>query len=169
MTTRASEFSAHTFRLSLIHVSYQDQKYPMHTANLGWDFSIPFPESFDQYLSGGLSYSFGSQASGSGHLGGNSDQIDGMVWPEATSAFYLSSVLQQLANPGSPTATDRNMLSGAVTTHTINVLSGNWKRGDRTAAVGTNFMYTSLPLTPSPIIHNLASLGDFISNPYACF
>lgn len=134
----------------MIHVSYQDQKYPIHTANLNSDFSIPFPESFDQYLPGSLSYGFGNQeprpgsGSGAGFLDGNIDEIDGMIWPEATSAFYLSNVLQQLASPSAPTANDRNMLSGAITAHTISILSGNWGRGDRTAAVGTNFMYNPL-------------------------
>ncbi|KAK3341289.1 hypothetical protein B0T25DRAFT_336947 [Lasiosphaeria hispida] len=132
----------------LVHVSYQDQKYPMHAANLHWDFSIPFPESFDQYLPGSLTFGFqgqgqssGSSSSSSiGYLDANIDHIDGMVWPEATSAWYLSNVLQQLGSPTPATAADRNMLSGAITAHTINVLSGNWKRGDRTAAVGTNFI-----------------------------
>jgi hypothetical protein len=125
----------------------------MHTANLHWDFSIPFPESFDQYLSGSLGIDFGAQGSGSRtgapFLDANIDRIDGIVWPEATSAWYLSSVLQQLTRPTPPTADDRNMLSGAITAHTINILSSNWKRGDRTAAVGTNFMYTSSPLAPA--------------------
>ncbi|KAK1755262.1 hypothetical protein QBC47DRAFT_212792 [Echria macrotheca] len=134
----------------LIHVSYQDQKYPMHTANIHSSFSIPFPESFDQYLPNSLSFGFGGQGSASGSasasgsravfLDSNTDQIDGMVWPEATSAFYLSSVLQQLTSPSPPIPNDRNMLSGAITAHTINLLSGNWGRGGRTAAVGTNFI-----------------------------
>ncbi|KAK0631715.1 hypothetical protein B0T14DRAFT_559472 [Immersiella caudata] len=127
----------------LIHVSYQDQKYPMHTTNLHWDFSIPFPESFDQYLPGSVGLGFGNQVGGSAEgtfLDANIDQIDGIVWPEATSAWYLSNVLQQLSSPNLPSSADRNMLSGAITAHTINMLSSNWKRGDRTAAVGTNFI-----------------------------
>jgi hypothetical protein len=135
----------HKFLHSLIHVSYQDQKYPMHTANLHWDFSIPFPESFDQYLPGSV---FGSQAPGSGtvFLDANTEHVDGIVWPEATSAWYLSNVLQQLSSPSAPNPTDRNIISGAITAHTINMLSSNWKRGDRSVAVGTNFMYNPSPL-----------------------
>jgi hypothetical protein len=120
----------------------------MHTANLHWDFSIPFPESFDQYLPGSVGLGFGNQAGGPAggtFLDANIDQIDGIVWPEATSAWYLSNVLQQLSSPNPPSPADRNMLSGAITAHTINMLSSNWKRGDRAAAVGTNFMYNSSP------------------------
>jgi len=125
----------------------------MHTANLHYDFSIPFPESFDQYLLGSMGIGFGGHAggavagSGAPFLDANIDQIDGIVWPEATSAWYLSNVLHQLSSPTTPTTADRNMLSGAITAHTINMLSSNWKRGDRTAAVGLNFMYNSLPPT----------------------
>ncbi|KAK0746420.1 hypothetical protein B0T18DRAFT_390872 [Schizothecium vesticola] len=128
----------------LVHVSYQDQKYPMHTANLHWDFTIPFPESLDQYLPGSSVFGLGQASSAASasslSLDVDIDSIDGMIWPEATSAWYLSSVLQQLSGTAPPTQTDRNMLSGAITAHTINVMSGNWKRGDRTAAVGTNFI-----------------------------
>lgn len=131
----------------------------MHTANLHWDFTIPFPESLDQYLPGssvfGLGQASSSSASAGLSLDVDIDSIDGMIWPEATSAWYLSSVLQQLSGTAPPTQTDRNMLSGAITAHTINVMSGNWKRGDRTAAVGTNFMYTPsppCPLSSTPLI-----------------
>ncbi len=120
----------------------------MHTANLNWDFTIPFPESLDQYLPGSVAFQFGTQGSGPEptYMDDNISHIDGMVWPEATSAWYLSNVLQQLEGPNPPSAVDRNVLSGAITAHTISILSRNWKRGDRTAAVGTNFMYTPLPL-----------------------
>ncbi|KAK1830392.1 hypothetical protein QBC39DRAFT_285634 [Podospora conica] len=126
----------------LVHVSYPDQKYPMHTANLHWDFTIPFPESFDQYLPGSSAFGLGLATSSANLSLDDADSIDGMIWPEATSAWYLSSVLQQLSSTAAPppTQTDRNTLSSAITAHTINVMSGNWKRGDRTAAVGTNFI-----------------------------
>jgi hypothetical protein len=122
----------------MIRVSYQDQKYPMHTSSIGADFSVPFPEAFDQYLPDSMMFRLQGQSQ---PLDANIDQIDGMVWPEANSAWYLSNVMQQLSNPASPPPADRNALSGAITAHTINLLAGNWRSGDRTAAVGTNFMY----------------------------
>ncbi|KAK3393696.1 hypothetical protein B0H63DRAFT_516866 [Podospora didyma] len=119
----------------LVHVGYQDQKYPMHTSSLGSDFWIPFPEAFDQYLLG--SAMFGLQGQG---LDANLDRIEGMVWPEANSAWYLSNVLHQLAGPTPQSIEDRNTLSGAITQHTLQVLEGSWERGDRTGAVGANFI-----------------------------
>ncbi len=149
---------------SLINVGYQDQKYPSHTGNLNWDFSIPFPESFDQYLPGSLAFSLQPQSQGSTSssssgvpfLDANADHIDGMVFPEATSAFYLSNVLQQLSGPTPPSPAHRNMLSSAITAHTLNIMGASWKRGDR-AAVGTNFMYIPLPSHTNPASESVAN------------
>lgn len=110
----------------------------MHTTSTGLDFAIPFPEAFDQYLSGGLLLHFDAQ--GKLVRDANISQIGGMILPEANSAWYLSSVLQHLSNPGALSAAD---LSTAITQHTTNLVSGTWVNVDRNAAVGTNFMYLS--------------------------
>ncbi|KAK0734308.1 hypothetical protein B0T26DRAFT_64377 [Lasiosphaeria miniovina] len=119
----------------LIHVGYQDQKYPMHTSGLSSDFWIPFPEAFDQYLLGSLMIGFQG-----GPIDANIDQIDTMVWPEASSAWYMSNVLHQLTAPSPVSPVDRNTLSGVITQHTLQVMERNWKMGDRTGSVGTNFI-----------------------------
>ncbi|KAK3934061.1 hypothetical protein QBC46DRAFT_429320 [Diplogelasinospora grovesii] len=134
----------------LVQVGYQEQKYPLHTSDVTSSFTVPFPEVFDQYLPDSLG--FGLQSPGQNYPSGvvldaNMDQIDGMVWPEASSAWYLSNVLQELSSgrselgpyPPPPTA-QRNVLSGAITAHTLDLYAGNWKDGDRIAAVGTNFI-----------------------------
>ncbi len=98
------------------------------------DFSIPFPETFDQYLSGSMV--FGQQ----GFLDGSLDRIETMIWPEANSAWYLRNALQQLLISNPPSSADRDILSDAITAHTLNVMGGNYRNGTRSAAVGTNFM-----------------------------
>ncbi|KXX73342.1 Oleate activated transcription factor 3 [Madurella mycetomatis] len=119
----------------LLNVGYEDQKYPMHTTSIGLDFVIPFPDAFDQYLSGGLLLHFDAQGKlvRDAHI----SQIGGMILPEANSAWYLSSVLQHLSNPGTLSVAD---LSTAITQHTTNLVSETWVNVDRNAAVGTNFI-----------------------------
>ncbi|KAK3694899.1 hypothetical protein B0T22DRAFT_86473 [Podospora appendiculata] len=125
----------------LVHVGYQDQKYPLHTTNFTHspcDSSIPFPEALDRYLPGSLAFNFHH-----GHHGFLLDpelaQIDGLAWPEANSAGYLRTVLHHLSpsNPNSPppTIAERNSITELIMGHTINLLAGK-----RTAAVGANFI-----------------------------
>lgn len=108
----------------------------MHTSGLGLDFVVPFPEAFDQYLSGNLLLQFDAQGKlvRDAHI----DHIDGIILPEANSAWYLSSVLEYLLHPGAMSVVD---LSAAITRHTTDLVSGSWMNRDRNAAVGTNFMY----------------------------
>lgn len=72
----------------------------------------------------------------------------GAMWSEAHSAYYLSSVLQRLADPASLSNADRDHLSHLIMNHTISMLGS-----DRAAVVGTNFMYLSpphrLPIKPT--------------------
>ncbi|KAK3329529.1 hypothetical protein B0H66DRAFT_526913 [Apodospora peruviana] len=120
----------------LVHVGYQDQKYPIHTSNTDPDFAIPYPEAFDQYLPGSGTYDFQNQGHGEGfgYLDADLAQIDSVVWPEANSAGYLSSVLQQLSG-SNPSVATRNSITEMIMGHTINLLAHK-----RTAAVGTNFI-----------------------------
>ncbi|KAK3300152.1 uncharacterized protein B0H64DRAFT_414237 [Chaetomium fimeti] len=84
--------------LCLLNVAY-DQAYPMHTTGLA-------PVS---------PFQFGGQ--GQGFREANGDQIDGMAFPEGTSAWYLSNVLQQLSNPTMPAVVDPKTLSSMIFQH----------------------------------------------------
>jgi hypothetical protein len=121
----------------VLNVSYPDQKLPPSPTQL--DFSVPFPEAFDQYLPGNATAGFGAWKGTAAE--DNTDRIDSVVWPEANSAWYLSTLLHQIHNPASPpTAADRNSLTDALSVHTLNVLGAEWKQGTRYAAVNANFM-----------------------------
>ncbi|KAH8899263.1 hypothetical protein GQ53DRAFT_777020 [Thozetella sp. PMI_491] len=117
----------------LVFVGYPDQKFPLHTSEM--DFSIPFPETLDQYLNG-----FSGLGQQSGFLDGNLGRVETIIWPEANSAWYLRNALQQLAVSNPPAFGDRDMLSDAITAHTLNVMGGNYRNGTRAAVVGTNFI-----------------------------
>lgn len=121
----------------MLNVSYPDQKLPLSSTEL--DFSVPFPEAFDQYLPGNATAGYrawqGSTAEN------NTDKIDNVVWPEANSAWYLSTLLHQIHNPTNPpTVADRNSLSDALSVHTLNVMGVEWRHGTRCAAINSNFM-----------------------------
>lgn len=120
----------------MINVGYQDQKYPIHTSIVTSELAIPFPEAFDQYLPGSLAYDFHTQGEGFGYLDPDLEQIDGVVWPEANSAGYLSSVLQHLSTSAVPIVSSRNSVTDMIMGHTMGLLQNK-----RNAAVGTNFMY----------------------------
>ncbi|KAH8906007.1 hypothetical protein BR93DRAFT_723401 [Coniochaeta sp. PMI_546] len=122
---------------SMLNVSYPDQKLPLSSTEL--DFSVPFPEAFDQYLPGNATAGYrawqGSTAEN------NTDKIDNVVWPEANSAWYLSTLLHQIHNPTNPpTVADRNSLSDALSVHTLNVMGVEWRHGTRCAAINSNFI-----------------------------
>ena len=123
--------------VSLLNVSYPDQKLPLSPRNL--DFLIPFPEALDQYLPGHATAGYrpwqGSTAEN------NIENIDNVVWPEANSAWYLSTLLDQIHSPTSPpSAADRNSLSDAISAHTLNVMGVGWKHGPRCGVINANFM-----------------------------
>ncbi|KAL2127797.1 hypothetical protein VTI74DRAFT_10157 [Chaetomium olivicolor] len=99
----------------LLHVGYQDQAYPMHTADLITGFQIPLPEAFNAHLPASMPVQFGGQ--NQGFRDATSDHIEGMVFPEATSAWYLSTVLHQLSNPLLPGALDSKELSDLILQH----------------------------------------------------
>jgi hypothetical protein len=122
---------------SILNVSYPDQKLPLTQIEL--DFSIPFPEAFDQYLPGHATAGYrGWQGS---TVEENSGTIDNVVWPEANSAWYLSTLLHQNHNRAiPPTVADRNTLSDALSVHTLNVMGVEWKHGTRCGAINVNFM-----------------------------
>ncbi|KAK0618404.1 hypothetical protein B0T17DRAFT_509947 [Bombardia bombarda] len=120
----------------LIHVGYQEQRYPLHTSgpNLAY-FQIPFPEAFDQYLPGSISFQL--QGDGFGFLDGSLERlpIDAVVWPGASSAGYLRDVLERLSSPSPPSLVERNNTTESIMRHTINLLETK-----STAAVGANFI-----------------------------
>ncbi|KAK4042252.1 hypothetical protein C8A01DRAFT_33752 [Parachaetomium inaequale] len=122
----------------LLNVAYQDQAYPMNTADLAPCSVVPLPEVFDQPFSPNLAFQFGGQAQALRDA--NSDHIDGIVFPEATSAWYLSNVLQQLSNPTAPGNFDSKSLSDLIWQHALATCALKWRAGDRNAAVGTDFI-----------------------------
>lgn len=119
----------------MINVLYQDQKYPIHTSIVTSELTIPFPEAYDPYLPGSLAYDFRNQGESYGYMDVELDQIDGVVWPEAHSAAFLSNMLQQWSSSGTnpPSVSIQN--SEMIMRHTISLLANK-----RTAGVGTNFM-----------------------------
>jgi len=126
----------------LLHISYTDQKYPLSGAEP--DFSIPFPQAFDQYLSGTAASGF--QARQGVVADANNDRIEDVLWPEGNSAWYLSSFLHHIRSTTPLTPADRNTLSDAVTAHTLNIMGVNWRFGSRSAAMHANFMSEPLSL-----------------------
>ena len=99
------------------------------------EFPVPFPETFDQYLGGPMAIYPQFE-----YLDGGLDKIETIVWPEATSAWYLRNVLHQLSSSNLPTAAERDIRSEAITAHTLGLMNGQYKHGTRSAAVGLNFM-----------------------------
>ncbi|KAK4153243.1 hypothetical protein C8A00DRAFT_34014 [Chaetomidium leptoderma] len=122
----------------LLNVGYQEQEYPMHTTGLAPVSVIPFPEAFNQYFPATDPFQFGGQDQG--FRDANSDYIDGIVFPEATSAWYLSNVLQQLSNPALPGTLDHKALSDMIWRHAKDIASAKWRAGDRHAAIATDFV-----------------------------
>ncbi|KAK0747929.1 hypothetical protein B0T21DRAFT_406490 [Apiosordaria backusii] len=123
-----------------LHVAYQELKFPLHAPTLGLDFEIPRPEAFDQFAPSALQL----QIQGIGaYRDGNSHHIDGMVFPEATSAFNLNTGLRQLENPlTSPEDHEQfsEELSDAVWQHTLDIFQAPWSTRDRSGAMGTNLI-----------------------------
>ena len=115
--------------------------YPMHT--MGLDLMVPLPDAFDPYFLASLP--FRRVAQYQGYRDVNSDQIEGIVFPEAGSAYYLSRVLEQLSNPTLPGALDPIALSEMIWLHAREMAAAKWRAGDRNAAVGTDFMYVRRP------------------------
>ncbi len=108
----------------------------MHT--MGLDLVVPLPDAFDRYFLAHLPFLRVAQYQGYRDV--NSDQIEGIVFPEAGSAFYLSKVLEQLSNPALLGAIDHISLSGMIWQHARETAAAKWRAGDRNAAVGTDFM-----------------------------
>ncbi|KAK1777308.1 hypothetical protein QBC45DRAFT_190082 [Copromyces sp. CBS 386.78] len=104
---------------------YQDHAYPLHTSAIPQDLTVPFPESFRH---AGTNEALGSWDVTMG-------DVSGAMWPEAHSAYYLSSVLQRLTDPASLSNADRDHLSHMIMNHTISMLGS-----DRASVVGTNFI-----------------------------
>ncbi|KAJ4296979.1 hypothetical protein N0V88_003895 [Collariella sp. IMI 366227] len=122
----------------LLHVSYQDQAYPMHISDLVTGFQIPLPETFNAHFPPRMPTQFGGQTEEFGDA--NSDHIEGMVFPEAASAWYLRTVLNQLSNPLMPGAFDTKQLSDMILQHAKETAAVKWKSGDRNAAVVTDLI-----------------------------
>ncbi|KAK4147823.1 uncharacterized protein C8A04DRAFT_24378 [Dichotomopilus funicola] len=112
----------------LLNIADQDQTYTMYTPGLPWNVIIPLPENFDT--------PFGHDGEVQGFRDRHNDHIEGMVFPEATAACYLRDVLQHLSNPGIPNAIDSKLIIG----HAKDLWSAKWQAGDRSAAVGADFL-----------------------------
>jgi hypothetical protein len=110
----------------------------MHTAGLEAISMIPLPENLDQHLASGSPFQSGAQAQG--FRDSNGDRIEGMVVPEATSAWYLSRVLQQLSDPALPGTVDTKTLSTMIWQHAQDISAAKWRAGDRNGAVCTDLM-----------------------------
>ncbi|KAK4218260.1 hypothetical protein QBC37DRAFT_369207 [Rhypophila decipiens] len=119
----------------VINVVYEDQKYPTHTLIVTSELTIPFPEAYDLYLPGSLAYDFHTQSERYGYLDVDLEQIDGVVWPEAHSAAFLSSALQQPTSTHLPSVLAQHSTTEMIMGHTISLLASK-----QTAAVGTNFI-----------------------------
>lgn len=135
-TEAARKGSANFGSSSLLNISYPDQKYPLSVDEL--DFSIPLPQAFDQYLSGAAALGF--QARQGELADAHIDRIEDIIWPEANSAWYLSTFLHEVQGPTTLTPVDRNNLTDAVTAHTLNIMGVRWRFGNRSAAINANFM-----------------------------
>lgn len=120
---------------SLLHISFPDQKYPLTVVDP--DFSLPLPQALDQYLQGAAALGF---QEGEGLADASNDSIEDILWPEANSAWYLSSFLHQIRSSTPLTTAARNSLSDAVTAHTLNIMGVNWRFGARSATMHANFM-----------------------------
>lgn len=103
----------------------------MHTTGLAPRLPVPMPETIDQYFSATSPFQFGDQ--GQGFRDGTGDQINSMFFPEATSAWYLSNVLQQLSDPTACGLTDPKTLSSMIMIHLRTMTSMGWR-------VGTSYM-----------------------------
>lgn len=103
----------------------------MHTAGLKRGLLFPLPEAIDQHFPPSSPFQFGDQ--GQGFRDGYGDQINTMFFPEATSAWCLSNVLQQLSNPTMSGLTDPKTLSTMIWAHIRAMSSMGWR-------VGTSYM-----------------------------
>lgn len=120
-----------------LHAAYQESKFPLHAPTLGLEFEIPQPETFGQFAPTPSQLQI--QSVGAAYCDGNSHHIDGMVFPEATSAFNLNTALSPLDSP-LMLSERHEELSDAVWQHTLNVFQTPWSTGDRNGAMSTNLM-----------------------------
>lgn len=109
----------------------------MHTTGLAPFSVVPAPESLDNHFPASAQFQFGGPPQG--FRGANSDQIHGMVFPEATSTWYLSTVLQQLSDP-TLSEIDPKTLTDRIWQHAKSLSSAEWLTCGRNAAVGIDFM-----------------------------
>ncbi|KAK4191818.1 hypothetical protein QBC35DRAFT_486036 [Podospora australis] len=113
-----------------LHIQSREPKFPQHTSTQ--DFDIPIPETFNKIL--------GVQVGGD-FLDSNSNRVEGILFPEANSALYLSNTLQQFSNPLlTLSPEERERFSGEIWDNTIAMAEGPWSTGDRSAAVATNLI-----------------------------
>ncbi|KAK4243483.1 hypothetical protein C7999DRAFT_18162 [Corynascus novoguineensis] len=124
--------------LCLLNVAYQDpttQAYPMNTVGLNLGFIIPFPDALDEYFPA-TSFRYGGQSQD--FRDANSHHIAGIVFPEAMSAWYIYSVLQQLSNPSMHNDGSRASLSIQIVQHMRSMGTSMWRASDR--AIGTDLI-----------------------------
>ncbi|VBB71664.1 Putative protein of unknown function [Podospora comata] len=120
-----------------LHAAYQESKFPLHAPTLGLEFEIPQPETFGQFAPTPSQLQI--QSVGAAYCDGNSHHIDGMVFPEATSAFNLNTALSPLDSP-LMLSERHEELSDAVWQHTLDVFQTPWSTGDRSGAMSTNLI-----------------------------
>jgi hypothetical protein len=107
----------------------------MQTTGLAPYTEVPLPEQLDRYFP--VQFQFGGPHQGFRDT--NSDQIHGMVFPEATSAWYLSTVLQRLSDP-TESGIDPKELTDTILQHAKLLSSPQWLTCGRNAAVGVDLM-----------------------------
>ncbi|KAL2165399.1 hypothetical protein VTH06DRAFT_697 [Thermothelomyces fergusii] len=122
----------------LLNVAYQDpavQAYPMNTMGLNLDFPIPAPDAIDQFLPASpLPIAGQNQA----FRDANGDQMSGIVFPEAVSAWYLFQVLRRLSSPAAQDAESRRELSNQIFRHMRATGRSRWRACDR--AIGMDLI-----------------------------
>jgi hypothetical protein len=107
----------------------------MQTTGLAPFSVVPLPQQLDQYFP----VQFQFEGPHQGFRDTNSDQIHGMVFSEATSTWYLSTVLQRLSDPAL-SGMDPKELTDTILQHAKSLSSPQWLTCDRNAAVGVDLM-----------------------------
>lgn len=113
--------------------------WPMHTAGLALTSIVPAPDSISQRVPPSPQLQFNVSGQDQGFRDANSDRLEGIVFPEGSSAFYMSNILQELSSPLLEVINlktyDRDVWESARITST-----GKWRAGGRYSTLGIDFM-----------------------------
>jgi hypothetical protein len=108
----------------------------MHTAGQPLIDLIPTPDMLSQRPPGSPSLQFAGQGQ---FQDANSDHIDGISFPEATSFWYLSKILLQLSLPKMQVI-DLKAFDGYVYDHAQLMDAMKWRAGARYSTLGIDCM-----------------------------